>query len=157
MDAEVLRKGHLADDLHQYFTDKEAKEVARIAQLVRFFELTTCLNYNLARYFDDNAAPLSCGHCSVCRGQMAKLVYSEVPKWLDDAQLKADLHELKRAAEPKGLTSLSLDTQCRFLAGMTLPLFTRLQVRKLSGFGRCEHLRYAEIKAKLAQLADAPC
>ncbi|MFB2653529.1 RecQ family ATP-dependent DNA helicase [Shewanella seohaensis] len=157
VDAEVLAQGHLADELHQYFTDKEAKEVARIAQLVRFFELTTCLNYNLARYFDDNAAPKSCGHCCVCRGQLAKLAYSEVPKWPDDTQLKADLHELKRAAESKGLASLSLDTQCRFLAGMTLPLFTRLQVRKLSGFGRCEHLRYAEIKTKLVQLADAPC
>lgn len=43
----------LAKDLYHYFADKEAKEVARIAQLVRFFELTTCLNYNLARYFED--------------------------------------------------------------------------------------------------------
>ncbi|MFV0594473.1 RecQ family ATP-dependent DNA helicase [Shewanella sp.] len=149
VDTNQLAQINLANELHQYFADKE---VARIAQLVRFFELTTCLNYNLARYFDDNAAPQSCGHCSVCRGEVAKLAYSEVPLWPDDARLLADLHELNGAADAKGLPLLSLDTQCRFLAGMTLPLFTRLQVRKLSGFGRCEHLRYAEIKAKLQQL-----
>lgn len=152
VDTNQLAQINLANELHQYFADKEVKEVARIAQLVRFFELTTCLNYNLARYFDDNAAPQSCGHCSVCRGEVAKLAYSEVPLWPDDARLLADLHELNGAADAKGLPLLSLDTQCRFLAGMTLPLFTRLQVRKLSGFGRCEHLRYAEIKAKLQQL-----
>lgn len=142
----------LAEDLYHYFADKEAKEVARIAQLVRFFELTTCLNYNLARYFDDNAAPKSCGHCSVCRGQVAKLTYSNTPIWPEDQRISADLNELNQLVSSKGLALLSLETQCRFLAGMSLPIFTRLQVRKLAGFGRCENLRYAEIKQKLQNL-----
>lgn len=142
----------LAEDLYHYFADKEAKEVARIAQLVRFFELTTCLNYNLARYFDDNAAPKSCGHCSVCRGQVAKLTYSNTPIWPEDQRISADLNELNQLVSSKGLAPLSLETQCRFLAGMSLPIFTRLQVRKLAGFGRCENLRYAEIKQKLQNL-----
>lgn len=142
----------LAEDLYHYFADKEAKEVARIAQLVRFFELTTCLNYNLARYFDDNAAPKSCGHCSVCRGQVAKLTYSNTPIWPEDQRISADLNELNQLVSSKGLAPLSLETQCRFLAGMSLPIFTRLQVRKLVGFGRCENLRYAEIKQKLQNL-----
>ncbi len=126
--------------------------MARIAQLVRFFELTTCLNYNLARYFDDNAAPKSCGHCSVCRGQVAKLTYSNTPIWPEDQRISADLNELNQLVSSKGLAPLSLETQCRFLAGMSLPIFTRLQVRKLAGFGRCENLRYAEIKQKLQNL-----
>lgn len=142
----------LAEYLYHYFADKEAKEVARIAQLVRFFELTTCLNYNLARYFDDNAAPKSCGHCSVCRGQVAKLTYSNTPIWPEDQRISADLNELNQLVSSKGLALLSLETQCRFLAGMSLPIFTRLQVRKLAGFGRCENLRYAEIKQKLQNL-----
>jgi len=142
----------LAEDLYHYFADKEAKEVARIAQLVRFFELTTCLNYNLARYFDDNAAPKSCGHCSVCRGQVAKLTYSNTPIWPEDQRISADLNELNQLVSSKGLALLTLETQCRFLAGMSLPIFTRLQVRKLAGFGRCENLRYAEIKQKLQNL-----
>ncbi|AAN55414.1 RecQ family ATP-dependent DNA helicase [Shewanella oneidensis MR-1] len=142
----------LAKDLYHYFADKEAKEVARIAQLVRFFELTTCLNYNLARYFDDNAAPKSCGHCSVCRGQVAKLTYSNTPIWPEDQRICADLNELNQLVRSKGMVPLSLETQCRFLAGMSLPIFTRLQVRKLAGFGRCENLRYAEIKQRLQHL-----
>lgn len=144
-----LVEDNLAEQLFQYFTDKEAKEIARIEQLVRFFELTSCLNYNLARYFDDSAAPKSCGHCSVCRGQVAKLTYSEEPIWPDDAQICADLNSLKLAAEAKGLAPLSLDTQYQFLAGLTQPILTRLQARRLQGFGRLEKCRYADIKQKL--------
>ncbi len=149
VDEQGLVQENRAEQLYQYFADKEVKEIARIAQLVRFFELTTCLNYNLARYFDDNAAPQSCGHCSVCRGQVAKLTYSEELIWPDDTQICADLNELKLAAEAKGLAPLSLDTQCQFLAGLTQPILTRLQARKLQGFGRLEKCRYADIKQKL--------
>jgi ATP-dependent DNA helicase RecQ len=80
---------------------------------------------------------------------VAKLTYSEEPIWPDDTQICADLNELKLAAEAKGLTPLSLDTQCQFLAGLTQPILTRLQARRLQGFGRLEKCRYADIKQKL--------
>ncbi len=68
----------LAKNLYDYFVDKEEKEIKRIAALVRFFQLDTCLSVNLARYFDDALfqgvnSPENCGHCSVCRGNIAKL------------------------------------------------------------------------------------
>ncbi len=142
----------LVDNLYHYFADKERKEVARIAQLVRFFELTSCLNMNLARYFDDNAAPSACGHCSVCRQRVATLAYSQTPHWPHDSLLIADVAELKQVADEKGFSVPSIESQCRFLAGMSLPIFTRISARKLSGFGRCENLPYDEIRQKLQAL-----
>jgi ATP-dependent DNA helicase RecQ len=50
------------------------------------------------------------------------------------------------------VSEVSIDTQCRFLAGMSVPLFTRNKVRQLSGFGLCEQQRYSDIKALLQQL-----
>lgn len=148
----ILAQISLVDNLHQYFVEKEHKEILRIGQLVRFFELDTCLSYNLSRYFDDQNTPQYCGHCSVCRGNVAKLTYSADPVWPDESQIRTDLFELQTHVKMKGILSLSLDTQCRFLAGMMVPLFSRLQIRKLKGFGRCEKLRYAEIKQKVTSL-----
>ena len=44
--------------------------------------------------------------------------------------------------------ALSLETICRFLSGMSVPLFTRAKVRKLSYFGVCQDMRYSDIKAQ---------
>ena len=49
----------------------------------------------------------------------------------------------------KGVHNVGIETQCRFLAGMSVPLFARNKVRQLSGFGLCEQQRYSEIKTKL--------
>ena len=49
----------------------------------------------------------------------------------------------------KGIHSVGIETQCRFLAGMSVPLFARNKVRQLSGFALCEQMRYSDIKAKL--------
>jgi len=152
VDVAALARPELIDELYHYFIDKEQKEIGRIAQLVRFFELETCLSHNLSRYFDDNETPAVCGHCSVCRGNIAKLRYSTEPTWPTDQQILADLRELKHHLTAKGIDALSLDTYCRCLAGMSVPLVSRFQVRKLSGFGRCENLRYAEIKQKVESL-----
>lgn len=152
---QVNRHALLADDLvdilANYFAEKEQKEIMRIAQLVRFFELKTCLSYNLSLYFDDTQTPHTCGHCSVCRGNSAILSYSQAPFWPSDAQLMADLQALVSFVAAKGET-ISLQSQCRFFAGMALPIFTRLQLRKLSGFARCENQRYAHIKQKVESL-----
>ena len=145
----VINKPELAPQLHDYFVDKEQAEIKRIAALIRFFELKTCLSYNLARYFDDNQAPQQCGHCSVCRGQAVTLEYSLAHRFVDDAVIYQKVDELLSHLASKGINNIGIETQCRFLAGMSVPLFARSKVRQLSGFGLCEQQRYSEIKAKL--------
>lgn len=145
---QALNNPELGQSLHHYFVDKEEKEIKRIASLVRFFELDKCLSSNLARYFDDQQAPQQCGHCSVCRGQVAKLAYSEQPQWPNDDYLQQCLKGLSQ--QLAGKAEISIDIQCRFLAGISVPVFARNKVRQLTGFACCEQLRYSDIRQKIA-------
>ncbi|MCW8832303.1 MAG: helicase-related protein, partial [Colwellia sp.] len=141
----------LATQLHDYFVDKEQKEIKRIASLVKFFQLDSCLSYNLSYYFDDKNVPTMCGHCSVCRGSVAKLEYSQQVPWPSDETLLANSQGLKKHLENKINTALTLESYCRFFAGMTVPLFGRNKVRQLSGFASCEQQRYHAIRDKLSK------
>ena len=143
----------LAQVLYHYFIEKEQKEIKRIAALVRFFELDKCLTRNLSLYFDDINSPENCGHCSVCRGQVAKLEYSIVNTLPSDEKLIQVLQSLIEHMQTKGLNDLSLETKCRFLTGLSMPLFARNKVKKLVGFGLCDTIRYQEVRDKVGSLA----
>ena len=150
----------LCQNLSNYFKDNEEKEIKRIATLVRFFQLDTCLTVNLARYFDDhrfdsantNAAP-QCGHCSVCRGQIAVLEHSQAQiLWPSDEVLTQSMLALAERLSGKIDQPLSIESYCRFFAGMTVPLFGRNKIKQLSGFGLCEKQRYQAIRDKVTPL-----
>lgn len=152
----------LCQTLSNYFKDNEEKEIKRIATLVRFFQLDTCLTVNLARYFDDNSFDSTreseidpqCGHCSVCRGQVAVLKHSQAQiPWPSDDALKQGMTELAERLNGKINQPLSIESYCRFFAGMSVPLFGRNKVRQLSGFALCEQQRYQAIREKLASLS----
>lgn len=149
---QTLADADLAQKLHQYFAEKEQKEIKRIAALIRFFELDKCLSYNLSRYFDDQQAPQQCGHCSVCRGQVAKLVYSQQQDWPSDEALSQVLAELKNHLANRVTQPLSDELLCRFLAGLSVPIFARNKTRQLAGFALCENFRYADIRSKVQSL-----
>ena len=60
--------------------------------------------------------------------------------------------ELTERLQGKTNQAVSIETYCRFFAGMTVPLFGRNKVRQLSGFGLCEKQRYQDIRDKLQKL-----
>jgi len=163
----------LCQDLYNYFKGNEEKEIKRIATLVRFFQLDTCLTVNLARYFDDkrfddtffdgnrfddaasthNSSVPQCGHCSVCRGQVAALEHSQAQiPWPSDQTLIQGMEDLAQRLNDKINQPLSVESYCRYFAGMTVPLFGRNKVRQLSGFGLCEKQRYQAIRDKITPL-----
>ena len=146
---ELLSSPTLVSSLHEYFVDKEEKEIKRIATLVRFFELDTCLSHNLSKYFDDLNGPVNCGHCSVCRGKVVKLSYSQDVIWPDDIRIFEVLTSLIEHMSTNNKSVISLETMCRFLTGLTVPLFSRNKVKQLSGFGCCENIRYQEVREKV--------
>ncbi|WP_372941333.1 ATP-dependent DNA helicase RecQ [Shewanella sp.] len=137
----------LSLQLSDYFTDNERKEMVRISQLVAFFELDTCLSASLAEYFDDQAAPKSCGHCSVCRGQIAVLSKQALAPLPDSANVATLLAPLHQVAQAKSLPTVTVATQAKFLAGMVMPRFSRLKLKQLDGFGRFSAYRYQDILA----------
>jgi len=147
----ALADPELVQSLYEYFAEKEQKEIKRIASLVRFFQLERCLSRNLSRYFDDKS-PEACGHCSVCRGQVARLEYSHEPQWPENHQLLTWLSGLTQHLASKTDQPLSVETCCRFLAGIGVPLFSRYKVRQLPGFGSCEICRYEDIRRRVQSL-----
>ena len=155
IDLEALNQPALAQRLHDYFIHKEQTEITRIASLVRFFELDSCLSHMLSRYFDDQQSPAECGHCSVCRGQVAKLEYSQQAHWPTDSNLLTNLLGLKKHLAQKTQQVLSIDSYCRFLAGISVPMFSRFKVRQLGGFASCENIRYQDIRHKVTSLWDS--
>ena len=152
VDSQNLATPRLAENLYDYFSQKETSEIKRVGNLIRFFELDKCLNSNLSRYFDDQEAPLACGHCSPCRSDFAKLFASAEKRWPSDGYLLEQLQTLKNHLQNKSSLEISTETYSRFLMGLNAPLFTRNKVRKIEGFGSCEKLPYLELRAKVIEL-----
>ena len=149
---QALQAADLVAKLADYFAQNEIKEIKRIAALIRFFELDTCLNYQLARYFDDHNAPAQCGHCSVCKGKVASLSRSYQAPMPDDLSVAEAMRSLQQTWTANCDMELSESVYCRFLTGMTMPLFSRLRVSKLAGFGLCEQQPYALVRARVSDV-----
>ena len=142
---ELLQDGNLSNQLAHYFAETERKEIRRIAALVSFFEQGTCLSHNLSAYFDDTQAPKACGHCSVCEGDVATLSYSSPISKPDSEKVLEAMTALKMHLSGKFEATITPSIYCRFLTGMTMPLFSRLKIRQVKGFGSFEHCRYADV------------
>lgn len=136
----------LSVELHGYFSQQEASEISRIHAMLALFASEQCLSQRLAAYFGDANAPQQCGHCSVCRGQVARL--PEPPALPPLAEL--DMQTLcdgfvRKHQELKGVEP---STECltRYLCGISVPLFTKLKARQFSGFAALDAYPYAAVR-----------
>ncbi|MGG6258726.1 RecQ family ATP-dependent DNA helicase [Stutzerimonas stutzeri] len=140
----------LSGELHAYFKEHEASEIARIDNMLALFESAECLSQRLAAYFGDRQAPQRCGHCSVCRGQVAKLPEPPTLAPLEQIDLAARCAEFsQRYTQLKG-GAPSAECLTRFLCGISVPVFTKLKARQLPGFASLEAYPYAEVRVRLA-------
>ncbi len=137
----------LADELHNLFEKKEQSELARLQALLGFFTSSSCLSHELARYFADQAAPTHCGHCSVCRGEVAELPPLPGRTLPNEQGLKAwcdPLVALCHTRHPRILT--------RFLCGIATPLTTRVKAKSLAGFGQLASHPFADVLAAVSRI-----
>jgi len=136
----------LSAELHGYFTRHEQTEIARIHAMLELFATERCLGYRLAEYFGDHNAPEHCGHCSVCHGDIARLpAPAELPPLVDKnfAALCGDFihrHQQHTGGVP------TAERLTRFLCGISVPLFTKLKARAISGYAALEEYPYAEVR-----------
>ncbi|MGB1198173.1 MAG: RecQ family ATP-dependent DNA helicase [Thalassotalea sp.] len=151
-----LANKNLAMQLFTYFKENEKSEIARIHRLISFLQSSHCLTYELAQYFGDLQAPKQCGHCSVCQGNSIELAFDELPRWQSDDTLIAALEQLKQQLAGKTKAPLSLVNYCRFLTGITAPMFARQKVQQLSGFGLCEKMPFNQVYEKIVKLGFIP-
>ncbi|MGY3895772.1 RecQ family ATP-dependent DNA helicase [Aeromonas enterica] len=150
----ILRQGVdidvLADELYALFEKKELSELARLQALLAFFTSTRCLSHELARYFADEQAPSQCGHCSVCRGEVAILPPLPTLTLPNENGLRAwcdPLIALCHTRHPRILT--------RFLCGIATPLTTRVKAKSLAGFGQLAAHPFADVLAAVSRLYPA--
>jgi len=143
---EYLQNPKLSARLYQYFRAKETKEIERIAGIVAFFEQSRCLSKALADYFDDNNVAEDCGHCSVCRSGSVQLEYSNQKALPEEANISESLHRLNKKLTDKGML-MSVELASRFLAGISVPVFSQIKAKSISGYGCCEGVRYKDIAA----------
>ncbi|GAB5380194.1 MAG: RecQ family ATP-dependent DNA helicase [Aliiglaciecola sp.] len=146
---EKLSSPELTESLTAYFLEKEQKEISRIHALVAFFQTEHCLHASLASYFDDHQAPSRCGHCSVCRGEIAKLEAPLLGAEIDEAVLKLSRQRLDREFFSKLSTRVNIDSCCRFLTGITSPYLTRIRAKSMEHFAVYQQIPYAKIRESL--------
>lgn len=141
----------LADELYALFEKKELSELARLQALLAFFTSSHCLSQELARYFADEQAPSKCGHCSVCRGEVAVLPPLPTLALPNEKGLRAwcdPLIALCHTRHPRILT--------RFLCGIATPLTTRVKAKSLAGFGQLAAHPFAEVLAAVSRFYPTP-
>ena len=143
----------LSEELHAYFRQQEASEIARIQAMLKLFASDHCLSQRLAAYFGDANAPQQCGHCSVCHGQVAQLPPPPALRPLAGQDFHALCNAFsQRHQEAKGQLP-SAECLTRFLCGISVPLFTKLKARQIAGFAALEDYPYAEVRSWAEQQA----
>ncbi|RJG47512.1 RecQ family ATP-dependent DNA helicase [Motilimonas pumila] len=142
----------LAAKLHQLFLQKEQSEIDRIAELIGFFESSTCLSARLARYFADEAAPAECGHCSVCRGQVAQLPIDISNNNVNSEQLLTWLQPFRESFQQSLGYAPSAAAQGKFLCGIATPVLTKIKGKKMAGFAQLQNFPMAQVIAALEEL-----
>ncbi|MCX7546066.1 RecQ family ATP-dependent DNA helicase [Marinicella gelatinilytica] len=133
----------LSDKMFQLFENKEQSEIDRIHTMIALFESGDCLSRQLASYFGDYSAPEHCGHCSACKSGAVSFESTEklTPlKQFDFKQLTDDFFTAM------GSERSTLNTT-KFLCGIHTPIFTRLKIRALPGFGQLQQYPFKAVKS----------
>jgi len=137
----------LGAELHAYFTQHERTEIARIHAMLDLFATDQCLGYRLAEYFGDENAPQQCGHCSVCHGDIARLPSPPELPALVDKSFEALCGDFIHKHEAHTGSAPSAERVTRFLCGISVPLFTKLKARAMSGYAVLEDYPYGDVRA----------
>lgn len=139
----------ISQHLAELFQSKELKDIERIHTMLNLFQSSDCLSYQLAHYFADHNAPAQCGHCSVCRGQVASFPQpqQEQPEL---AHLSAWVDEFVQLSP----TAISNAAVARFLCGISTPIIAQLKASKLRGYGSMANVSF-ELVLKQVELARA--
>ncbi|WP_339523590.1 RecQ family ATP-dependent DNA helicase [Pseudomonas sp. EA_35y_Pfl2_R111] len=136
----------LSGELHGYFSQQEASEIRRVHAMLALFASEQCLSQRLAAYFGDANAPQQCGHCSVCRGQVARLPAPPALPPLAEQDVRGLCDGFVRKHQELKGSEPSAECLTRFLCGISVPLFSKLKARQLGGFAALEDYPYAEVR-----------
>ncbi len=138
----------LANNLYRQFKQKEQAEIARIQNLLVFFESQQCITRQLCLHFDDQQLTTDCGHCSVCLSGPVKLPTNHQLIPLANFDPVHESQSIQTVAQEKQLI-LSNEILTKFFCGISNPLLGKLRVRKLPEYGKFEQYRFFDVLAWL--------
>lgn len=122
------------------FTDREARDLARLDGIVDFATGTGCLTSRLLAYFGESMAG-PCGHCGGCKGEVAhSLPTSPVPEIT-----ATDLAAIDSLRKEGHAALRSKRALARFLCGITSPATTRDRLTRHDAFGMLESVPFASV------------
>ncbi len=137
---ETQSSEQLTHRLYELFQSKEHKDIERIHTMLNLFQSSDCLSHQLAHYFADDNAPRQCGHCSVCRGQVASFP-TQTEEHPSPAKIASWVNEFVQLSP----TTISNDAVARFLCGISTPLISQLKASKLPGYGAMVNVSFSQV------------
>jgi len=137
----------LTEKMHVLFKEKERLEIQRIHSMVDFFESDACLSKQLAGYFGERLEKERCGHCSFCEHGKAILKQTTTLKPLVEYDYRDVAGDFSRAAGER----FSEVNVTKFLCGIYTPVFLKMKVKSLPGFGIFENHPFLEVRKWVAQ------
>lgn len=143
----------LARQLFEDCLNRERIEIERLQAMLALFESESCLTRRLAEHFGDRTfdAPSDteqgrCGHCSVCYGHPVRLPEAPpLPTLSDNDFTRFAASFIQRHTEQLGQPP-NAQRLAHFLCGLTMPVFTPLKARSISGFAVFEQRGYPDVR-----------
>jgi ATP-dependent DNA helicase RecQ len=137
----------LAADLHRRTLEREAREIARLNQVLALAAHDGCQVSRLGEHFGE-PLPRPCGHCSWCLNGRKPAQLLPRPVAAIDPAVWHKAEELRRQqpdplAEPRALA--------RFLCGLTSPRLTRSRLTRDKLFGALTHVPFPEVLRRAEQ------
>lgn len=140
--------GALIASLNDRFEKREARDIARLNEVLGFCAHAGCKTQQLMNYFGD---PLDrpCGHCSVCMGKVAEpLILSSSTS--STAEIQSAAKELTRLARDVFKTSRQMT---RFLCGISSPAWARGPLKQNRQFGAFVHVPFQDVMRAISDRA----
>jgi ATP-dependent DNA helicase RecQ len=140
----AVKTSEVANRLGELFARREARDIARLRQVLEFAGHPGCLTRWLLGYFGEVMAG-TCGSCESCKskkvGETARPIPGTVQREIGAEEMSA-IQALIQEGHPalRGARQVT-----RFLCGLSSPASTRARLGKHDAFGLLERLPFAEV------------
>jgi len=134
--------GFVTEKIFNLFKLREVQGIEKIHNMISFFESDSCISGKLSEYFGENLEKENCGHCSFCKTGKAVMEKSTELDSLSKFDFKNITDEFIKTIG----NYYSLQNLTKFLCGITVPVFSKLKIKKLSSFGILELYPFEDVK-----------
>jgi ATP-dependent DNA helicase RecQ len=142
----------LTEDLHRRTREREAREIARLNQVLELAGHDGCQVSRLGEHFGE-PLPQPCGHCSWClNGRQPAALLPRPQVTIDPALWR--LAEALRAEQPDPLADPR--ALARFLCGLSSPRLIQSKLTRHALFGALDHVPFPEVLKRAEDSGPGP-